>query len=359
MSPYLGESLKGNRIKLLGLILVLVGAGVAVGFWRLARTGRGSRSDANSEPTQSAQQPSGISCLGRIEPRDGILRISARSISGQPSIVGKLNVREGDWVKAGQVMAVLDSRGQLEAAVHDLEARESVARERVAQVKAGAKQADIAAQKAEIARLEAVLANARAQSDLCEELYKKQAATAVELEQKHTLLETSTQMLNEARSKLLSLGEVREADVKLAEAEVQAAAASVASARAQFQAAEVRAPFDGQVLKINAHPGEEVGPKGILELGRTDQMYVIAEVVESDVGRLQIGEDATISSEALQGPLHGKVESIGLEVAKNDLMQTDPASLSDARVIEVKIRLDESAKASRLVHGQVTAVIRP
>jgi len=342
-----------------GFILVLVVAGVAVGLWRVAHLGRGSRVDASSEPTPSAPQPSGISCLGHIEPRDGILRISARSISGQPSIVGKLNVREGDWVKAGQVVAVLDSRDQLEAAVHDLEARERVAEERVAQVKAGAKQADVAAQKAEIARQEAVVANARAQSDLCEQLFKKQAATAVEMEQKHTLLETSTQMLNEARSRLLSLGEVRDSDLKLAEAEVQAAAASVASAQAQLQAAEVRAPFDGKVLKINAQPGEEVGPKGVMELGRTDQMYVIAEVVESDVGRVQVGENATISSEALEGPLHGKVESIGLEVAKNDVVPTDPASLTDARVVEVQIRLDDSAKASRLVHGQVTAVIRP
>jgi len=342
-----------------GFILVLVGAGVAVGFWRVAHPGRDRGINAASEPTPSVPQPSGISCLGHIEPRDGILRISARSISGQPSIVGKLKVREGDWVKAGQVVAVLDSRDQLEAAVRDLEARERVAQERVAQVKAGAKQADVAAQKAEIARLEAVVANARAQSDLGEELYKKQAATAVDLEQKHTLLETSTQMLNEARSRLLSLGEVREADVKLAEVEVQAAAASVASARAQLQAAEVRAPFEGRVLKINAHPGEEVGPKGILELGRTDQMYVIAEVVESDVGRLKIGENATISSEALQGPLLGKIESIGSEVAKNDVVPIDPASLTDARVVEVQIRLDDSATASRLVHGQVTAVIRP
>ena len=48
---------------------------------------------------------------------------------------------------------------------------------------------------------------------------------------------------------------------------------------------------------------------------------------------------------------HGKVESIGQQVAKDDMSQTDPVSLSDARVVEVKVRLDNSNTASRLIHG--------
>jgi len=234
-----------------------------------------------------------------------------------------------------------------------------VAQERVAQVKTGAKKGDVAAQHAEIARLEAVAANARDQYALCEALFNKQAATGVELAQKRTLVETTTQAVNEAKNQLQSMGEVRQADVNLAEAEVQAAAASVENARTELQAATVRAPVGGQVLKINAFPGEEVGAKGILELGRTDQMYVVAEVVESDVRRVQIGEHATITGESLDGPLSGEVESIGHEVAKDEVMQTDPASLTDTRVVEVKIRLNDSTQASRLIHGQVTAVIRP
>jgi HlyD family secretion protein len=351
--------LKGTNTNRRWFILVFVAAGLAVGVWAVVRRSGTGRSDASAEPSQPAQQSSKISCLGHIEPKDGVVRIAARSISGQPSIVRQLNVREGDRVKAGRVIAVLDSSHQLEAAARDLEAKVIVARERLALVKAGAKKPDIAAQEAEIARLRAALASAQVEFDRCDQLYRKQAATGLERNQKQTVVETTTQMLNGARSKLLSLGEVREADVKLSEAEIQAAAASAAKARAEYDASVVRAPFNGQVLKIHAHPGEEVGPNGVVELGRTDQIYVIAEVPEQDVGRLRIGQEATIAAEAFPEPLHGKVESIGLQVAKEDVQHTDPASLSDARVVEVKIRLDDSAKASRLIHGQVTAVIGP
>ena len=94
-------------------------------------------------------------------------------------------------------------------------------------------------------------------------------------------------------------------------------------------------------------------------MGRTDQMYVIAEVVESDVSRVRVGQRATISGEALCAPLHGQVAFIGMQVARDNIAQTDPVSLQDSRVVEVKIRLDESQEAARLIHGQVTAVIEP
>lgn len=53
-----------------------------------------------------------IVCLGRISPDGDVIRLSARSISGQPSLVSELLVKQGDLVKRGQVLAVLDSRTQ-------------------------------------------------------------------------------------------------------------------------------------------------------------------------------------------------------------------------------------------------------
>jgi HlyD family secretion protein len=356
-----GQTLNGSKKKLFWLSSLVI-AIVAGGFLAF-RADRGSTGPAETAPTQHAanQQLSRISCLGHIEPKDGIVWISVRSLSGQPSIIGELKVHEGDWVNAGQVVAVLDSHRQLEETVQNLKAQVAVAQSRLAIAKTSAvKKGDLAAQQAEIGSLEATLVADRTSAARYEALYQKQAATVTERDQSALQVETATQMLSAARSRLLSLEEgVREVDVSLAEAELRVAMANVATAEADLEPTIVRAPSSGRVLKILANPGEEAGPQGVLELGRTDTMYVIAEVVESDISRVRIGQKATITSEALALPLHGEVESIGTQVTNEDLSPTDPKTFSDARVVEVKIRLDDSAAAASLIHGKVTAVIEP
>ena len=47
--------------------------------------------------------------------------------------------------------------------------------------------------------------------------------------------------------------------------------------------------------------------------------------------------------------LHGKVVEVGLEISKQDVLNTDPAAQFDARVVEVKVLLDEPS--SRRVAG--------
>ena len=351
--------MKGAYRKLSWFIVIVLALAAAVGVSLALYSNKlaASQSQSQSQTTPAISEPSKVASLGRIEPRDGVFRIAARSLSGQPSIVSELRVREGERVKAGQLLALLDSRRQFEAAVRDLDARVPVAQSRLATVSAGAKEADLAVQQAEIARLEVELANARTELNRYHTLYDAGAATVVERDRRRTAVDTTTEILNQARSRLASLQDVRDVDIKLAEAEVQSARATVERAKAEVRASEVRAPIDGQVLRIHAYPGEDIGPQGLLEIGRTDEMYVVAEVFESDIGRVRIGDKASITGESLKQPLHGEVESIALQVAKNNILQTDPASLTDARVIEVKIRLDDSTTASRLIHAKVTVVI--
>jgi HlyD family secretion protein len=323
----------------------------------------GGALSGKSEPVAAAPAapggPAGIACLGRIEPKDGIVTVAARALAGEPSVVGELRVHEGDLVKAGQIIAVLDSYRELESTVQSLNAEVAVAESRVAVAKTGPRKGDVAAQEAEIARLEAVLADARVDAARYEQLYDRKAATAVERDQRRLQVATATKAIDEARSRLASLQEVRDVDVKLAEAGVQSAKAAVARAETEMAPATVRAPFTGRVLKIDASAGEEVGPKGILEMASTDRMYVIAEVFETDVARARVGEKASIASEAFPDSLSGTVESIGSQVAAGQTAPTSPVSFSDTRVVEVKIRLDDSGRASHMIHGKVNVSIQP
>src|SRR5439155_4695250 len=134
----------------------------------------------------------------------------------------------------------------------------------------------------------------------------------------------------------------------VAESELNAALTSAERARAEVKLSVIRARVNGRVLKINAWPGEEVGQKGIMELAKTGQMYVVAEVYETDAARLRVGQRATITGDALTKKIQGTVEQIGSKIARNNTTHLDPIAVSDQRVVEVKVRLEESQMVENL-----------
>ncbi len=130
-------------------------------------------------------------------------------------------------------------------------------------------------------------------------------------------------------------------------------------AEAERRLTEVRAPIEGQVLDVHTRAGERVGSNGILDLGATHAMFAIAEVYETDIGRVTVGQRAQVSSPVFSGPIGGVVERIRPKIQKQDALGTDPAARKDARVIEVEIRLDQSAPIAGLTLVQVEVVILP
>ena len=142
-----------------------------------------------------------------------------------------------------------------------------------------------------------------------------------------------------------------------AELSLALAEADVARAAADFQLTEVRAPTAGEVIQVYTRRGERIGPNGIVDLGRTDKMYAVAEVYETDILHVKVGQNARIKSPALSQPLTGTVEQIGRRVGKLDLLSTDPTARTDARVVEVKVRLDDSKAVAGLTNLQVTVEI--
>ncbi len=148
-----------------------------------------------------------------------------------------------------------------------------------------------------------------------------------------------------------------EFDFQQASDAAEMASARLAAARAERELALVRAPIAGQVLVVHARAGERVGPEGILELGRTDQMYAVAEVYETDVRLVQPGQRAIVTSPALPEPVEGEVEHIGLRIGKADVLGTDPMAKVDSRVVEVEIRLFDAVAVAGLTHLNVDVEI--
>jgi HlyD family secretion protein len=176
-------------------------------------------------------------------------------------------------------------------------------------------------------------------------------------------IESLTMQVKEAEATLAKIAEVRDVEVKEAQAQLDKAIAENKQAQEELALTEIRAPFAGRILKINARTGEGTNEtEGVLEIGQTDQMMVIAEVYESDIAKIKLGQEAIITSEggAFDSELKGKVEEIGWQIGKNEVLDNDPAADVDTRVVEVKILLDpESSKlVENLTYSQVFVEIK-
>ncbi|MEY2855840.1 MAG: hypothetical protein RLZZ74_149 [Cyanobacteriota bacterium] len=182
-------------------------------------------------------------------------------------------------------------------------------------------------------------------------------AQAVARQNKNTLQE---QVIS-AASTLDSVGEVRSVDLIKAQAEVAQAIATLHQAEEDLALAKVTAPSDGQIIKIIAYPGEVVDADGLVEFAQTSKMMVVAEVHESDIGKVQLGQTATIKSEtgAFTQEITGEVSQIGLKIGKQDVLNTDPAADVDSRIVEVKINLDPetSSRVSHLTNSKAIVKI--
>jgi HlyD family secretion protein len=340
-----------RSLRLVSILLTLTAAASGIAC-------QSKQPSAAALPSQRTQpvEGGGIGCLGRIEAGEGIIRIATRGLGGQ-GIVKRLNVKQGDIVKTGQVLAELDSKEQLEATVRQAAAGIAVARQRLVQAQAGAKPSDIAAQQAEVERLQTELDNAQKEQQRYAALGNN--VTASELDRLRLRVETTTRALTSAKQRLASLSEVRPVDVDLARAQVEEAVRNEARARAEYQSSVIYSPMDGRVVKIDTSPGEAVGADGLLEMAPLEPMYAIAEVAESDIHRVKVGQRATVKGDGLKNPIQGTVERVGVKVLQNQLMRVDPATFSDARVVEVWIKLDDSQSVADFIHMRVDVVIQP
>ncbi|MEM9004326.1 MAG: efflux RND transporter periplasmic adaptor subunit [Cyanobacteria bacterium P01_F01_bin.86] len=374
-----------QTIGLLVAALILLGGGA---FW-LVRSRTQSQQAALIENAEPLPQRVQVVALGRVEP-------AGRVVDVVPSENGRLNrvlVQEGESVQPDQILAYLDihdvrqaerdyAASQLAEAEALLAAEASLgeanvqeARTRIEQIDQPQQaaidaqqriieslQADLEIAEVDLARFESL----QADGAIAKQELDRQLATTKRIREEVRSAEARKQELETARLSDMTNAEARVevqmADMRLAQAQVNvdSAAQNLALAEAQLAQTIIRAPSAGQILKLYAEPGEAVTTSNpILALGNTDQMYIVAEVDETGIGDVALGQKATITSRngAFDQELTGTVEEIGLQIFKNDVLDDDPAANADARVVEVRIRVDQSEVIASLTNLQVDVAI--
>jgi HlyD family secretion protein len=230
---------------------------------------------------------------GRIEGDDSAV---APKTSGR---ILEIRVREGDSVKAGDIIAVLDDEqvrareNQSSAALLQAEARANAARDQVAVLEEQLEQG-----QAEVAQQEASYQLALFDRDAYTRLAKSGAVSERQGKQAQSTADQQAAAVAAAKRRVaavrMQLAQQR-AEIASANASTQQARAQLLEAQANERDLRVVAPFSGTIATRTAEPGEVVTPGTaivtLLDLGR---VYLRGFVPEGDIGKIKVGQPAHV-----------------------------------------------------------------
>lgn len=241
------------------------------------------------------KDPSLIVVSGHVEATE--VRIASK-IGGR---LEEFSVKEGDRVAAGQRLARIDTV-DLRLALSAADAERDRAKAQLDLRNAGERPEDIAEAQAQVLRAEADLDGAQRDLDRTAGLLAVGSGTAKARDDALTRRDVAARTLDAARERLRRLkAGSRKEDIAEARARLSAAEAGIAQLRQQIRDATVDSPVGGIVTEKVAERGEIV-PAGAPLLVVTDlaDAWLTVYVAEPDLGRLRIGQEAEVVTDAGQ-----------------------------------------------------------
>ena len=246
--------------------------------------------NADSIPSITA-----VAALGQLSPSGEIRELAApiSQLGSSPRIV-EILVKEGDFVKKGDILAIFENREKL---IADLERNNNLI---------NIINEEISLKKDQIKRYELASSN--------------DAYSFVQLSQR------KDELLNLQKQKINYIGDKKNINIDL------------------FNS-KLRSPIDGFILGINTRVGERPNNQGILDIGSSQKMEALIEVYESDIDRVFLSQNVELISEngGFQETLKGKVIRISPQVKQRKVLSTDPTGDADSRIIEVLVNLNKES----------------
>lgn len=200
---------------------------------------------------------------------DHVLQV--KSASG-----GMRNVDQGDWVKKGTVLALVNQQNY---------------EDKLSQA------------KAQLAGYQAELAKAQSTFDRTSALYSTQSATQPDLDSAKAQLDSSV-------------------------ASVSAAKAQISEAQTALNYCSLKAPFDGWIVSRNVDTGSYVSPAtNGFTIADTRTVKAVFGVPDTSIGRVRVGQSQIITTDALPQQFTGRVTAIS------------PAADAKSRVFSVEVSI--------------------
>jgi HlyD family secretion protein len=229
-------------------------------------------------------------------------RIEAVMVDLSPKVTGRVKevlVREGDRVKAGDVLVRLDL-GDTALSVERDKSAVASAEARARDLEAGSRRTEIAAAEADVADRSAALDLAQKELQRQQFMLERKVGTARDVERATTEVERLKAAAAAARSRLAQLQEgARRWQVQQARDDVARAKSVLEQSQTVVNEGELRAPADAVVVHRFAEPGQLMTPgQPALTLAFTDRLYVRTFVPEPALGRVRPGLAADVIVDA-------------------------------------------------------------
>lgn len=301
----------------------------------------GPRLVEKKQPQQEAgiQAPrTGVSAKGLVESGEEIVLSS--QVKGQ---IRRMLVTAGSQVGKGQLLVeFVDDKAA--AQLQQARAALASAQSRLQELSAGYRNEDVAMVQSSRQRAEAVYLEARDDLDRQQRLLKKEAATAVEVTQAERRLRVAEADLRECEANLQKYRSgVRSEEIVQARAARDRAAAEVRYSQEVVKDYRVLAPIAGLVTERMRESGEstEINTP-LLKLINPSLMRVRAELDETEIGKVTVGQQAEVTADTYPGRVfQASVTRVLPTVKRKSQKSFDPAASFDINTQEVHLGLKD------------------
>lgn len=338
--------LKGwsRRRKLLAAAVLLA---VVFVLFRCAAGGSSDGFAANVMTLEKKPIQEKLSVSGPVEGTD-----SVDVVSNIHAEIISMNVKEGDQVTKGQVLAVLDRT--------DLEREVEIAQNAYELAEANQKEQN----KTQALGYEKAVQDCQAaQAD-----YDRKSLLFANGDISQVEMETAANALADARRHMEEytvVNGVGTADPSY-ELQVKAAAFTLEKARKELESTEIKSAIDGTVVRVNSKVGQFADKveddKPILSIENLEQLEMEIKISEYSIGKVKLGQKVQISADILEG------KTVEGEVIKISPTGEEKGGGSTERVIPITIRIQDSssgliagitAKAEILIQESESAFVVP
>jgi multidrug resistance efflux pump len=248
----------------------------------------------------SVQAQKVLELTGELQPR-ATVKVYAR-VAG---MLEKINVRESDFVREGQVLAEIDPK-ELEIEVAELNAQVKAVEAKSSMMAAGGRPEERARSRAEVDQVQAVLREAEANHQRMSNLFARGGVPRQQVDAARRELDVARARVTGARKSAALVTEgARDEERRMARADLSRVREQLKMAELKLSYTKVRAPFSGVLGMRMVDPGTYVlaasSPQApaLFVLSDSKVMKGMIDVPESELMHLRVGQPAKVRVQSL------------------------------------------------------------